>query len=128
MMMDLDHFKAVNDRHGHNVGDIVLQSVVRRAQESLRQSDVLARFGGEEFVTLLPETGLTAAAEVAERLRQHVEERTIIAGGVAVPCTISIGVAEMKPSDSSIDSLLHRADEALYSAKGKGRNRVEQAT
>jgi len=128
MMLDVDHFKPINDRHGHAVGDAVLQGVVKRAMESLRQSDQIARLGGEEFAALLPETNLTAAAEVADRLRQHLAERPIIAAHSAVPCTISIGVAQLKEGDSGIDSLLHRADEALYRAKQNGRNRVEVAS
>jgi diguanylate cyclase (GGDEF)-like protein/PAS domain S-box-containing protein len=128
MMLDLDHFKPINDRHGHAVGDAVLQGVVRRAGESLRQSDQLARFGGEEFAAILPETNLASAMEVAERLRLHLAERPIIAAGTAVPCTVSIGVAEMQTNDVSIDNLLRRADEALYRAKEQGRDRVEQAT
>ena len=128
LMLDVDHFKPINDRYGHAVGDVVLQGVVRRANDSLRQSDQIARLGGEEFAALLPETGLSAATIVAERIRQHLAERPVIAGGQAVPCTISIGVAEMQPNDATIDDLLRRADEALYRAKAAGRNRVEQAT
>lgn len=127
MMLDVDHFKSINDRFGHAVGDAVLQAVVRRANDSLRQSDQLARFGGEEFVALLPETSLPAALVVADRLRQHLAERPVIALGKAVPCTISIGIAEIHENDATIDDLLRRADEALYRAKELGRNRVEQA-
>lgn len=128
MMLDVDHFKAINDRYGHGVGDVVLQGVVRRANESLRQSDQLARFGGEEFVAFLPETNLAAAVVVAERTRQHVAERPMIATGQAVSCTVSIGIAEMQENDIGIDDVLRRADEALYRAKQQGRNRVEPAS
>lgn len=127
MMLDVDHFKPINDRFGHAVGDAVLQAIVRRALDSLRASDQIGRLGGEEFAALLPETNLAAAAIVADRLRQHLAERPLIVSGKAVPCTISIGVAEMREGDVSIDELLHRADEALYKAKESGRNRVEQA-
>ena len=126
MMLDIDHFKPINDQYGHAVGDTVLQGVVRRALESFRQSDQIARFGGEEFAAILPETGLASALEVAERLRQHLAERPIIAAGTPIFCTISIGVAELNADDPSMDSLLHRADQALYRAKQGGRNRVEQ--
>jgi len=132
VMFDLDHFKNVNDQHGHAAGDVVLQGVVKAGLESLRQSDQMGRIGGEEFAIFLPETGLAAAAEVANRLRQHIAERPMITGGetarrAAVDCTVSIGVAELAPQDSSIDDLLHRADQALYQAKNNGRNRVEIA-
>lgn len=127
MMIDVDHFKAINDRHGHPAGDAVLQGVVKRGLESLRQSDFLGRFGGEEFAVILPETDLTAATEVAERLRQHIAERPMIAERASIPCTVSVGVAQLVARDGSIDDLLNRADEALYSAKNNGRNRVETA-
>jgi diguanylate cyclase (GGDEF)-like protein/PAS domain S-box-containing protein len=131
MMLDLDHFKAVNDRFGHAVGDAVLQGAVKSSLESLRQSDQMGRLGGEEFAVILPETALGAAAEVANRLRQHLAERPIIAGEsasrAAIDCTVSIGVAQLEPRDSSIDDLLNRADQALYRAKELGRNRVEIA-
>ena len=133
MMIDLDHFKSVNDRYGHATGDNVLQGFVKASLESLRQSDQMGRLGGEEFAVILPETALPAAVEVANRLRQHVAERPVIAGGgedsrrVAVDCTVSVGVAQLTPQDGSIDDLLHRADQALYRAKELGRNRVEIA-
>jgi diguanylate cyclase (GGDEF)-like protein/PAS domain S-box-containing protein len=127
MMLDVDHFKAINDRYGHAVGDAVLQGIAKRSPESLRQSDQIARLGGEEFAVAMPETNLEAAVRAAERLREHLAERPVIASGKAVPCTISIGVAEMQPGDVSIDDLLRRADEALYCAKKNGRNRVEQS-
>jgi diguanylate cyclase (GGDEF)-like protein/PAS domain S-box-containing protein len=128
MMLDIDHFKPINDRHGHAVGDAVLQGVVRRAMESLRQSDQIARLGGEEFAVILPETNLAAATDVAGRLRLHMAERPVIAERAAIPCTVSIGVAELSAGDGSIDDLLRRADEALYRAKQNGRDRVEIAS
>jgi len=132
MMVDLDHFKQVNDRYGHAIGDAVLQGVVKASLESLRQTDQMGRLGGEEFAVLLPETNLAAAFEVANRLRQHIAERPILAGGegakrAAVDCTVSIGVAQLKADDGAIDDFLHRADQALYRAKELGRNRVESA-
>jgi diguanylate cyclase (GGDEF)-like protein len=127
MMIDIDHFKSINDAHGHATGDAVIQGVVKRALESLRQSDSIGRIGGEEFAVLLPETGLSAAYDVAERLRAHMAARPIIAGHEAVTCTVSIGVAQLSAQDGTIDDLLHRADLALYAAKNNGRNRVENA-
>ncbi len=127
MMLDIDHFKPINDKYGHAVGDAVLQGVVKRALESLRQSDQFARLGGEEFATIMPETNLVAALEAAERLRKHLADRPISTTGASVPCTISIGVAEMDETDTSIDDILRRADQALYRAKEHGRNRVEKS-
>lgn len=127
MMLDIDHFKSINDTHGHAVGDAVLQGMVKRSLESLRQSDFMGRLGGEEFGVVLPETGLDAAEDVAERLRQHLAERSIVAERLAVPCTVSIGLAHLSSQDGTIDDLLHRADQALYRAKSGGRNRVEVA-
>jgi diguanylate cyclase (GGDEF)-like protein/PAS domain S-box-containing protein len=127
MMIDIDHFKKINDTHGHAVGDAVIQGVVKRSLESLRQSDTIGRFGGEEFAVMLPETSMAAAYDVAERLRVHMQERPIIAGHVPIQCTVSIGIAQLTAQDGSFDDLLHRADTALYAAKNKGRNRVENA-
>jgi diguanylate cyclase (GGDEF)-like protein/PAS domain S-box-containing protein len=127
MMIDIDNFKPINDTYGHAAGDMVLQGVVKRALESLRQSDSLGRVGGEEFAVLLPETSLSAAYDVADRLRCHIENKPIIAGHDPVACTVSIGIAQLSAQDGSIDDLLARADQALYAAKNKGRNRVEIA-
>ncbi|NTU76433.1 MAG: sensor domain-containing diguanylate cyclase [Alphaproteobacteria bacterium] len=127
MMIDLDHFKPINDKLGHATGDAVLESMVKLALESLRQSDIMGRLGGEEFAVILPETNLVAADDVANRLRQHLAERPIVTVKGAVICTASIGVAQLSGKDSSIDELLCRADEALFRAKEKGRNRVEVA-
>ena len=127
MMIDLDHFKPINDRLGHATGDAVLAGVVKVALESLRQSDVMGRLGGEEFAVILPETGLAAAVDAANRLRQFIAKGPVIALKTAVTCTASVGVAQMKDEDGSIDDLLHRADEALYRAKEQGRDRVETA-
>ena len=127
MLIDIDHFKAVNDEHGHQVGDAVLQGTVKRALESLRQSDFIGRMGGEEFAVVMPETDITAARDAAERLRVHLAERPIIAERIGIPTTVSIGVAQLTGTDSTIDQLLQRADVALYRAKNGGRNRVEVA-
>ena len=128
MMIDIDHFKQVNDNHGHAVGDAVLQAVVKRGLESLRQSDLLGRMGGEEFAVILPETDLEAARDAAERLRAHLAERPVVAEHAVIPCTVSIGVAQLNAKDASVDALLNRADKALYVAKQNGRDRVEVAS
>ncbi len=127
MMLDIDHFKKINDTYGHAVGDGVLQAFVKRSLESLRQSDVIGRLGGEEFAVIMPETAQAAAEAAAERLRAHVAERPLIADRAAIPTTVSVGVATFEAGDKSIDKFLHRADVALYRAKNKGRNRIEIA-
>jgi diguanylate cyclase (GGDEF)-like protein len=122
LIMDLDHFKAVNDTHGHLRGDRVLVDFVTTTNRLLRRPDQLARFGGEEFVALLPETSLEEALGVAQRIRQ----------ACALPspepaCTVSIGVTTNHTAGDSVDTLIARADAAMYQAKAKGRNRVESA-
>ena len=115
IMLDLDHFKAVNDAQGHLEGDRVLQDLTGLLKAAAREGDVVARFGGEEFVVLLPNTRLDAAAKRAERLRQRVEDK--------LPTTVSIGVAASGPAELAT-SLLARVDTALYTAKNNGRNCV----
>jgi len=124
MMIDIDLFKPINDTYGHATGDSIIKGVVKRALESLRQSDSIGRVGGEEFAVVLPETPLKAAFEVAERLRKHIEEKPIIADHRAISCTVSIGVAQLSPEDSGIEDLIRRSDKALYAAKKGGRHRV----
>lgn len=130
VMLDLDHFKAINDQFGHRAGDEVLRRVAAVINEQLRTSDVLARVGGEEFCALLPATDTQGAAHVAESVRAAVQDLAINNlhnGTLAV--TLSAGVASMGAGGShSADSLYQRADEALYRAKAAGRNRVEVAT
>ncbi len=128
MMLDIDHFKRVNDTHGHAAGDIVLQSMVQSAQGRLRGTDTIGRLGGEEFAVLMPETELSAATEVANRLRQSIAAQEISLGKSSLSITVSIGVAALHPEDADIDALLHRADTALYQAKQGGRNRVVGAS
>jgi diguanylate cyclase (GGDEF)-like protein len=120
-MADVDHFKRVNDEHGHQVGDDVLRSVAAVLAGVLRPSDAVVRYGGEEFLLLLPEVDLAAAARIAERARATVAS-SVLTGGVRV--TVSLGVAERRPGESR-DDLIRRADLALYLAKRGGRNRVE---
>lgn len=122
LIMDLDHFKAVNDVHGHLRGDQALIDFVAKANGLLRRPDQLARFGGEEFVALLPETTLEDAQAVAERIRAACARP-----GTEPACTVSIGVTTNHTAGDSVDSLIARADAAMYRAKAKGRNRVETA-
>jgi diguanylate cyclase (GGDEF)-like protein len=124
VMIDIDHFKAVNDGFGHQFGDEALKSVAAVCGASVRASDILARYGGEEFCLLLPETGIEEAAALAERVRSAVERSPVRAFGRCADLTISAGVAGSREEDAT-DDLLRRADEALYAAKNGGRNKVE---
>ena len=121
LMMDIDHFKSINDNYGHQVGDQVIVTFVKHVIGALRRADSLGRYGGEEFVALLPETGTEQALIVAERIRSAVHTATEAPG-----CTVSIGVAT-SDVNVSVDGLLARADAAMYRAKNNGRNRVEMA-
>ena len=126
LMLDLDHFKQVNDRHGHAAGDDVLREVARRVRDTVRKVDLPARFGGEEFAVLLPETSLETAREAAERIRVALADAPIQTRRGALPVTISGGVAVLREGDD-LAGLLAAADAALYRAKSSGRNRVETA-
>lgn len=127
LMLDIDHFKQINDQHGHGVGDVALKVFAARVRDLLRAGDVCARYGGEEFVVVLPATALTAACEIAERLRIAVAESALL-DSPPVSATVSIGVAEFSRGMTP-QQLLNRADEAVYAAKKNGRNqvRVDQA-
>ena len=122
--LDIDHFKYVNDAHGHDVGDAVLKILVATVQPYLRASDRVARLGGEEFAIFLPGTGLQAATAVAERLRKSVEETSVSLTDGALRFTCSFGIAERRDDEDELAPLLTRADQALYEAKRAGRNRV----
>ncbi len=126
LLVDLDHFKAVNDRHGHLCGDAVLREVASRLRPVVRREDLLARFGGEEFAVILVETDAPAARDAAERVRLAVAAGAVRFGGHDVPVTVSVGVAAAGggEADLSADRLLHRADQQMYRAKHAGRNRV----
>lgn len=126
LMLDIDFFKTVNDTHGHQVGDIALKSVADIAKSTLRDFDICARLGGEEFAVLLPETNKSQAYEVAERLRLAIENSKVPlpSGGLPLTMTISIGVSSMTSKDDNIDVLISKADKALYEAKKTGRNKV----
>ena len=124
LVLDIDFFKRVNDNYGHKSGDMVLKTVSQLLGKLLRETDFLARFGGEEFVALLPETDLAAAHPVAEKLRAGVAECGFHFQGQAVPITISIGICQFRAGDSA-EQVFERADAALYRAKEGGRNRCE---
>jgi diguanylate cyclase (GGDEF)-like protein len=124
LMIDIDFFKTINDRFGHEVGDQMIVHLTTLARASKRDSDVLARIGGEEFALLLPETDLAQAQLVAERLRRDVGENPLIAKSDRILTTISIGVAVCNVAMIGIADLMRAADQALYDAKGGGRNRV----
>jgi diguanylate cyclase (GGDEF)-like protein len=122
-MLDLDHFKKINDRYGHPVGDQALRETVRVIAAELREGDILARFGGEEFLVLLPMTGLDAARLLAERLRQALASVVLAAGSEEVFLRASFGVAELGTGES-VAGWLGRTDRALYQAKERGRDCV----
>jgi two-component system cell cycle response regulator len=126
MMMDLDKFKAINDRFGHDAGDAVLKEFSHRLQANIRGVDLVARFGGEEFFVAMPDIDHDAAAHAAERIRQAVEHVPFAVPGTAerIHLTVSIGVAIAGPRDGEAESIIKRADSALYRAKNTGRNRV----
>jgi diguanylate cyclase len=124
MMIDIDHFKSVNDRYGHLAGDEVLRHLAAIAQASIRADDYFARYGGEEFCILLPSTTEQEAFSLAERLREAYAARTMEFGGKPLNSTISIGVADSTQAGLEFSSLLATADQALYRAKQRGRNRV----
>ncbi|HJZ22424.1 MAG TPA: GGDEF domain-containing protein, partial [Bradyrhizobium sp.] len=127
LVIDADHFKSINDRFGHDVGDSVLKTIAGICQSSKRDSDSAGRLGGEEFAVLLPETGEAAARTVAERLCQMVRECSPSAGEEKISVTVSIGVATATLSMSGIGALMKRADAAMYEAKRSGRDRVVAA-
>jgi diguanylate cyclase (GGDEF)-like protein len=128
IMIDLDHFKKINDEYGHAVGDQVLKAAAQACVAALRDIDLVARSGGEEFAVLLPQTPLARGLEVAERLRLAMAAVAVpVAAGGKITVTASLGVAEFTPTDASIDQVMARADRALYRAKAEGRNRISGA-
>jgi diguanylate cyclase (GGDEF)-like protein len=127
LAIDLDHFKQVNDRYGHAAGDAVLIAVAQALIEQTREHDLVGRLGGEELALVLPETGLEAAQQLAQRIRAHIRSLMPESDGVRIPITVSLGVAEARPDDLSVQALLKRADRALYQAKEYGRDRVVAA-
>jgi diguanylate cyclase (GGDEF)-like protein len=125
-MVDIDHFKRVNDRYGHAVGDEVLRAVSERLAASLRAGDGVVRYGGEEFLLVLPHADQPASARIAERAREFVAAAPVATAGTEIAVTVSVGVAERRAGESR-DDVIERADRAMYAAKRAGRNRVELA-
>jgi len=124
-IIDLDDFKSINDTYGHDVGDEVLKKVAEIVRMTLRKVDIFARYAGDEFVIALPETGLSQARKVAERLCQNIAEISLNSSGSPQHLTMSIGLTVAGPDSPDLMKLLKQADEALYQAKRKGKNRVE---
>ena len=124
LTIDVDYFKQINDTHGHSMGDELLRAASKIFQANLREQDILARIGGDEFVVLLPDTNIHEAALVAERIRHSTESLSVQSKQFPSPITISIGVATLTPDIPDLDTLLSRCDEALYAAKRAGRARV----
>jgi two-component system cell cycle response regulator len=126
LILDIDHFKRVNDTHGHDIGDVVLKEFARRLKRSVRGMDLACRLGGEEFVVIMPETDLDRACQVAERIRSHAATETFDIGGTGEPLrvTASVGVASLERPGDTAEAIFKRADQALYVAKREGRNRV----
>ena len=122
-MLDLDHFKSVNDNYGHEAGDLLLQRFASTLRKCLRASDLPARLGGEEFGILLANTNAAQAAEVSEKIRACIEKMEVLFEGQTIRITVSGGIAELGVDGDSLRSLLGHADERLYHAKASGRNR-----
>jgi diguanylate cyclase (GGDEF)-like protein len=127
MMLDLDHFKRINDQHGHGVGDLALKHVSALLLGAMRDTDYLARFGGEEFVVLMSGATVEQAHPVADRLRELVATNPLIHFEIRVAMSVSIGIAQWRGAAEDLSHLLSRADAALFQAKVLGRNRVVQA-
>ncbi|MCX5745997.1 MAG: GGDEF domain-containing protein [Proteobacteria bacterium] len=125
VMVDIDHFKKINDTHGHLAGDAALKEMCARLKPRIRKTDLLARYGGEEFAVVMPATDLPAALQFAEVLRALVEEEPFSYDVIKIPCTISLGLAQVDPvNPGKPDDLIERADAKLYEAKRSGRNRA----
>jgi two-component system cell cycle response regulator len=124
LMFDLDHFKKINDVHGHLAGDFVLKELARVVQGRIRRDEVFARYGGEEFAIILPETDLAGATALADSIREKIQEHSFVFQADQIWVTISVGVATLEESDKTSTDLIRRADERLFEAKRAGRNRV----
>lgn len=125
IMMDIDHFKNINDLHGHSAGDKVLQDIAQMLLKVVREIDIVARMGGEEFAFVLPETDVKEAANLANRLRQEIENKVIHHEDASIQVTASFGVSAYTGEMDTLETLLSRADDALYIAKKRGRNQVK---
>ncbi len=125
IMIDIDHFKNINDNHGHTVGDSVLKTIARLLQKTIREVDILARIGGEEFAIILPQTAIEEASNLAERIRQRIEAERIQHNTLQINITASFGIAACMAEEDDLEKMLTKADDALYIAKKKGRNQVK---
>jgi diguanylate cyclase (GGDEF)-like protein len=123
IILDIDHFKSINDHYGHTIGDLVLIAVAQLVQDNIRASDLVARWGGEEFAVVAPDSPLSAAAGLAEKLRVVLASTSLLDD---IRVTGSFGTAQLG-ADEDLESLVRRADQALYRAKASGRNRVERS-
>jgi diguanylate cyclase (GGDEF)-like protein len=124
ILLDIDHFKHINDTFGHPAGDFVLRLLVQTCQECLRNVDIFGRLGGEEFGILLPNTGSDGASELARRIRERVENVDFVWDGKSLHLTVSLGVTQLHEKDTEFADLYGRVDKALYAAKEAGRNQV----
>ncbi|WP_144209517.1 tetratricopeptide repeat-containing diguanylate cyclase [Shewanella donghaensis] len=124
IIFDIDKFKRINDTYGHSIGDLAIKYTARKAKNWVKKSDILGRIGGEEFLVILPKTDLDTALDIAERLRESIEQQTFQFDDVNIQFTISLGVAVIDSDSSSLDQLVQKADNALYKAKNNGRNQV----
>jgi diguanylate cyclase (GGDEF)-like protein len=124
IMIDVDHFKRVNDTYGHDAGDKVLKELASNCKKCVREIDLVGRYGGEEIVILLPDAGLEASLIVAERVRATIENSPVRHNNLVLPITVSLGVACRDENTTTLDTLVKRADQAMYIAKHRGRNRV----
>ena len=126
-MMDIDHFKSINDRYGHATGDTVLKQLIQVSRDTLREPDIISRFGGEEFSVLLPHTDISGALKVAERLRRNISRTAVLSDTQQLNATISLGVSTWHAHTDSLEDVLEKADRAMYEAKHSGRNCVKCA-
>lgn len=124
LMIDIDHFKKINDTYGHSIGDEIIKNVAKTIFNNLREVDLIGRFGGEEFIIILSKTELKDAVLVAERLRLKIESSSIKSADQIIKCTVSIGIGTYQENDQNIIDIINRADECLYCAKNQGRNQV----
>lgn len=125
MMMDIDHFKQFNDNYGHDIGDEILKLTSKTFTTSVRETDIIGRYGGEEFIIIVPETDLKEVKLVAERVRANVEKQTLYTDKFGeLKCTLSIGISTIIGTEENLEEMVKRADNMLYKAKESGRNRV----
>jgi diguanylate cyclase (GGDEF)-like protein len=124
LMLDIDHFKRHNDKYGHQAGDLILREIADRLVLSLRRYDFVGRYGGEEFLAVLPGTGFEGTRAIAERIRERVAAESFVINGTEVPVTVSLGLACTMGEREGFEEALKRADDGLYLAKSEGRNRV----